>query len=49
MNFFFEYQLQLKRAYEAKVEENKKLKKQLANSEQRVKELEEQVRKLFNK
>ncbi|XP_023018501.2 coronin-2B isoform X2 [Leptinotarsa decemlineata] len=39
----------LRRAYQSQCEEIRKLKKQLSNSEQRIKELEEQVRRLLIK
>ncbi|KAG5885782.1 hypothetical protein JTB14_031217 [Gonioctena quinquepunctata] len=39
----------LRRAYQSQCEEIRKLKKQLSNSEQKVKELQEQVRKLLDK
>lgn len=40
---------QLKRAYSRQSEELRLVKKQLAKSEQRVKELEEQIRRLQSK
>nr|CAI5833955.1 unnamed protein product [Callosobruchus analis] len=40
---------ELRKAYQAQSDEIRKLKKQLVNSEQRIKELEEQIRKLQTK